>query len=140
MIKEYKGTERRKFVRLDYVAPFSYKVCKQETISQLLKGYTANVSPVGILCNIAIKVQENDIVWLSFDRTTLDIFKNMEKMCLIYQGGVIGKVVRVEAKNDGLYDIGVQFITREEENSSYIYPRIHFLKEGMPIQDDEEEA
>ncbi|MCX5702099.1 MAG: PilZ domain-containing protein [Candidatus Omnitrophica bacterium] len=124
----YKGAERRKFVRLDYVSPLACKVCKKETVSKLLEGYTANISQSGLLCNIKDKVKKNDLLWLSFDRDTLNICGDAEKRSLIYQNGVIGKVVRAEQKNDGTYDIGIQFLTREEKNLTYIYPKSYFTE------------
>jgi len=128
MEKNYKGPERRKFVRLDYVSPLAYKVCRQETISKLLEGYTSDVSQSGVLCNIKEKVNKDDILWLSFDRDTLAICEALEKRSLIYQSGVVGKVARVEQKNNGEYSVGIQFITREEKNLTHIYPKIHFLE------------
>ena len=124
MENDFSGPERRKFMRLDFTSPFAFKVCSKETISKLLKGYISNISESGILCNIAQRVKEDDILWLSFDRATLSICESLEKNSLIYQGGVIGKVVRVEDKSDGSFDTGLQFITREEESSVNI-----FLKE-----------
>jgi len=125
----YKGQERRQFVRLDYTAPLAYKVCKKKTISTLLSGYTANVSQSGLLCNIKDKVKKDDIIWLSFDRATLGVCAELEKRSLVYQSGVIGKVVRIERKKDHTYNVGVQFITRQEKNLTNIYPKIHFLEE-----------
>ena len=129
MKKTYKGPERRQFVRLDYTAPFACKVCKTKTVSNLLKGYTADISQAGLLCNIKDKVKENDILWISFDRATLSICEDLEKRILIYQNGIIGKVVRIEHKKSNTYNVGIQFITREEKNLTNIYPKIHFLKE-----------
>jgi hypothetical protein len=134
--------ERLKFIRLDYVVPLAYKVCKKVTISKLLKGYTSNVSQAGVLCNIKDKVHKNDILWLSFDRTTLNICEDLDRRTLIYQNGIVGKVVRIEPKNDGTYDIGIQFITREEKNLTNIYPKIYFLQKqdkGLPEEVEEEE-
>lgn len=128
MMEDYNGPERRKFIRLDYATPLGYKVCKQETLMKLLEGYISNVSEAGVLCNIKDKVNKDDILWLSFDRATLTICEEIEKRALIYQNGIIGKVVRIEPKDLGAYDIGVQFITREEENLTHIYPKVHFLK------------
>lgn len=142
MTKEtYKGSERREFLRLDYVTPLAYKVCKKETVDKLLQGYISNISQSGLLCNINDKVNKDDIVWLSFDRSTLNICEGLETRCFIYQSGVIGKVVRIAHKPDNTYDIGVQFITREEENLTHIYPKVHFLKNktGFFKEDVEEE-
>jgi c-di-GMP-binding flagellar brake protein YcgR len=137
MMKEkvYKGPERRQFLRLDYVTPLAYKVCKKETLSILLQGYTSNISQSGLLCNIKDSVKKDDILWVSFDRTTLNVCEDLEKRSLIYQNGVIGKVVRAERKIDGSYNVGIQFITREEKNLTNIYPQIYFLERK---QKDEE--
>jgi hypothetical protein len=124
---DFPEIERRKFTRLDFTAPFAFKVCSKETISRLLKGYTANISESGIFCNITQRVNKDDILWLSFDRATLSFCESLEKNTLIYQGGIVGKVVRVEDKPDGSFDAGLQFITREEENTTHIFPKVHFL-------------
>jgi hypothetical protein len=127
MNEQYSGAERRQFARSEYVTPLGLKVCKKETVSKLLKGYTANISQAGLLCRVKERVRKNDILWLSFDRGTLSICEDLEKNALIYQSGVIGKVVRVENKGRGGYGVGVQFLMREEKNISNIYPKTHFF-------------
>ncbi|MFH0855485.1 MAG: PilZ domain-containing protein [Candidatus Omnitrophota bacterium] len=112
---ENNSTERREFTRLDYSTPLAYKVCKKETISKLLEGYTSNVSSAGLLCNVKEGVSPEDIVWLSFDRGVLSVCAELEKRVFIYQNGIIGKVVRVESKGLDNFDVGVRFITREEQ-------------------------
>jgi c-di-GMP-binding flagellar brake protein YcgR len=126
----YAGPERREFIRLDYVSPMGLKVCSIETISKLLSGYTSDISQAGLLCSVKEKVSQDDILWLSFDRSTLEFCRELEKRVLVYQNGVIGKVVRVELKDDN-YNVGVRFITVEEKNSTHIYPKIHFLLKGL---------
>ena len=128
---EYKGSERRNFMRLDYRALLAYKVCREETINKLLQGYTADISRSGLLCNIKDRVNKDDILWLSFDRGTLNIFAEIERRSLIYQNGIIGKVVRIEQRNGDTYNVGVQFITREEKNSTNIYPKFHFIEQQL---------
>ena len=128
---EYKGEERRNFMRLDYKALLAYKVCREETINKLLQGYTADISRSGLLCNIKDRVNKDDILWLSFDRGMLNIFEGIERRSLIYQNGIIAKVVRIEQRNDDTYNVGVQFITREEKNLTNIYPRFHFVEKQL---------
>jgi hypothetical protein len=135
----YKGPEHRKFLRLDYITPLAYKVCKKETLSKLLKGYTSDVSQAGLLCNIKYKPKKGDILWLSFDRATLLICEDLEKRSFIYQSGIIGKVVRVGHKSDGSYDAGIQFLTREENNLTHIYPKADFLKNEAEESETEED-
>lgn len=98
MKNEFKGSERRQFARLDYATPLAYKICKKETLSKLLQGYTSNVSESGLLCNMKDKVKKDDVLWLLFDRDVLNTCTGLEKASLIYQGGVVGRVVRVEHK------------------------------------------
>ena len=76
-------------------------------------------------------MNKDDILWLSFDRGTLNIFEEIESRSLIYQNGIIGKVVRIEQRNDDTYNVGVQFITREEKNSTNIYPKFHFIEQQL---------
>lgn len=135
----YLGEERRQFARLDYTVPLAYKVCKEETVSKILEGYTANISQAGILCNLKEKVALDNLLWLSFDRSTLIVCEELERRSLIYQNGIVGKVVRLDSRSDGTFDVGIQFITREEKNLTYIYPKLHFLKikEERKKTDDE---
>lgn len=134
----YNGQERREFLRLDYATPIAYKVCNKKTVSNLLNGYTSNISQSGLLCEIKDKVKKDDILWLSFDRATLSICEDLEKRALIYQNGVVGKVVRIEHKVEDAYNVGIQFITREEKNLTHIYPKIHFITQEIQKPDDEE--
>lgn len=124
MADSYRGNERREFIRLDYVQPLAYKVCNKDTVSKLLQGYTVNVSNTGLLCNIKDKVQAEDILWLSFDRDTLSICAEVEKRSLIYQNGIIGKVVWAQQKEDNTYNVGIHFITRQEK----ILESLHIVK------------
>lgn len=128
--KSYKGPERRQNIRIEHVTPVNYKICKRKTLSTLMKGYSTNVSKAGMLCNLKERVKKDDIIWLGFDRGTLSICGDIEKNAFIYQNGVIAKVVRVISSNKGAYEVGVNFITREEKNSSNIYPLVHFIKDG----------
>lgn len=138
MEKAYSGIEHRQFVRLDYTAPLACKVCKRETVSKLLEGYTANISQSGVLCKIKEKVRKNDLLWLSFNRATLSICEDLEKKVFIYQNGIIGKVVRIGSKDKNGHKVGLQFITREEKNLTNIYSKIHFFKDPSDLKKDEE--
>ena len=135
MDQTYEGAERRQFIRLDYGTPLSYKVCKQETVARLLSGYTSNVSEAGLLCRIAEKVNIDDILWLAFDRGTLSVCSELEKNALIYQSGVIGKVVRIIPGDLGDFEVGIRFVTREEANLTHIYPKVHFLENEQNAND-----
>jgi len=120
--------ERRSFRRLEYSVPLGFKICNKDTISKLCAGYSVNISQSGISCSIGEKVNPDDILWLSFDRDTLDFCRELEKRVLIYQNGIIGNVTRVEPDEIGSYNIGIKFITREEKNLGNIYPQTYFFE------------
>ena len=136
MSDSYPQDERRSFVRSEYSVPLGFKICNKETISKLCAGYSVNISQSGISCNIREKVNPDDILWLSFDRATLDFCRDLEKRVLIYQNGIIGNVTRVEADELGTYCIGVKFITWEEKNSGNIYPRTYFFEKNFRGQNE----
>jgi hypothetical protein len=126
--KSYKGPDRRNFLRLEFKTPLQFKVCKKKTILMLLEGYTSNISQSGLLCHMSEKVKVDELLWLSFDRATLSICEELEKSALVYQNGIVGKVVRVVRKNSQSFDVGVRFLTREEKNLTHIYPKVYFTQ------------
>ena len=123
--------ERREFIRQEYSAPLGFKICNKDTVSKLCAGYTVDISQSGLLCNIRQKVNQDDILWLSFNRQTLDYYREMEKRVLIYQNGIIGNVTRVKAQETGNYQVGIKFITREEKDAGNIYPQAYFLEKNF---------
>ena len=112
----FDGAERREFMRLDCASPLAYKVCKEETLTMILAGYTVNVSEAGLLCSLKNKVKLADVLWLSFDKSVLYTCERIEKRSLIYQNGVIGRVVRIDDRDNGTFDVGIRFLTREEKH------------------------
>jgi len=113
--KNYKGPERRDFIRLSYKTPLMYKVCKRKTFSKLMQGYTHNISRSGLRCTLSDKVPMNSVVWLQLDIGALSMCEEIERGCAILQHGILGKVVWVKKKKDKSCDVGVRFITREEK-------------------------
>jgi len=111
----YTGPERRQFIRMSYKTPLMYKVCKEETISKLLEGYTRDISQSGLLCNIKDEVPKDCILWLGLDMGMLSICEEIEKNVVIVQKGILGKVVRMIKQGNTSYDVGVRFITRCEK-------------------------
>jgi len=112
----YDGSDRRDTLRLDYLTPLAYKICKEQTLSKLLEGYTVNVSEAGLLCNIKDKVNLEDILWLSFDRGVLIVCEELEKQEFDLSERCYRKVVRIEDTPGGTFHVGVKFITRQEKN------------------------
>ena len=116
--------ERREFFRIKFRQPLNYKSYSATrsvgTDSAECQGTSQNVSQSGILFQI-----ENDppqlssIVWMNLDIRTLSICKEIERRALIFNNGLLGRVVRVEedAKNNNVYDVGVCFLTQDQKKS-----------------------
>jgi len=115
--KSTKTAERRAVVRITCKTQLSFKICKEETISKIMQGYTQNISPDGLRCTISENVPVGCTLWLKLDRDALVMCEEIERRTVILQQGILGKVVWIEKTGDGKYDVGLQFITREEKRS-----------------------
>jgi hypothetical protein len=129
MENEFNGIDRRKNERVEIESPLAYKVCNPNTLSKLFQGYTINVSESGILCTMNNSVNIDDILWLSFNKSVLIQCQGIEKHSFFYQNGILGKVVRVYAKDAAHFEVGINFITKEEPILNNIYTRVHFMEE-----------
>jgi len=130
MENQFQGQDRREHERFDCMTPLAYKICNQETLSKLFQGYTVNVSESGLLCSIHDNVKLEDVMWLSFNKSVLELCASMDKHSFFYQNGIIGKVVRISDKEDGTHEVGIHFITREEQNFVNTHANTRFIKDN----------
>ena len=118
--------ERREFFRLNYKTPIQFKsyevknLPKSAKLAGPLEGTTRNISQNGVL----FQTEENppqlsSIVWMNLDMRTLKICQEIEGKAIIFNNGVLGKVVRVEedAKSGNTYDVGVCFLRKDQKES-----------------------
>ena len=124
---DYNETERREFFRLNYKAPVRFKFYDTGTgkgstklDGKSLNGESKNISQNGILFQTEQDPpQLSSIVWMSLDMRTLKICQEIESRALIFDHGVMGKVVRVEedSKRVNTYDIGVCFLRKDQRDA-----------------------
>ena len=107
--------ERRATVRITCQTPLQYKICKEETISKIMEGYTHDVSSDGLRCTIADKIPVGCTLWLRLDKDAIMLCEEIEKRAVILQQGILGKVIWVDKLDQDKYEIGLRFITREEK-------------------------
>jgi c-di-GMP-binding flagellar brake protein YcgR len=110
----YTDRERREFFRLNYSQPLQYRTAGpiKETAAS-----SRNISQTGILFRTETRPPEiSSLLWLDLDIRTLKICQEIEGKALIFNNGLIGKVVRVEedAEAANSFDVGVCFLRKDE--------------------------
>jgi hypothetical protein len=114
---------RREFFRLKFSNPVRFKSYTPGNTARSAETGAAvsqNVSQSGILFQTAqTPPQLSSILWMSFDLRTLKICQEIEERALIFNEGVLGRVVRVEEdlKTASTYDVGVCFLTQDQKDS-----------------------
>lgn len=118
--------ERREFFRLNFTTPVRFKpveikaLQKTET-SDSLQGSTRNISQSGILFQTENKPPKlSSILWMNLDMRTLKICQEIESKALIFNNGVLGKVVRVEEDPNNTYDVGVCFLRKDHKDTAEV--------------------
>lgn len=118
MSEDYRGEERRKFLRCNYEQFFNYNTVNLSTdkkfMSLLVHAVTRNLSGSGMLFSTAEVPQLSSLLVLSLDYRTARVCEEIERNALIVNDRVLGKVVRIEEKGDGVYDVGIAFVTKSD--------------------------
>ena len=118
--------EKREFFRLNFKTPIQFKSYESKELRNSAKlagpmeGSTRNISQNGVLFQTEDNPpQLSSIVWMSLDMRTLKICQEIEQKAIIFNNGVLGKVVRVEedTNNRNTYDVGVCFLRKEQQAS-----------------------
>jgi hypothetical protein len=118
MNEDYRGEDRRKFLRCNYEHFFSYNAVNlsadKRFMSSLIHAVSRNLSGSGMLFSTTEVPPLSSLLVLSLDYHTARVCEEIEKNALIVNNRVLGKVVRIEERGDGVYDVGVAFVTRSD--------------------------
>ena len=106
--------ERREFFRVPYTSSLRYKAYAEKGSN----GTAQNISESGILFQTEQEPPKlSSIVWLNLDIRTLKICQEIESKALIFNNGILGKVVRVEEDSEKSYDVGVCFLRKDQKDA-----------------------
>ena len=118
---------RREFLRYRCDQPMHFKVLlspkNDSRAPRILGGISKNLSVSGILFASTDCPELSSILALDMDYRTTSICQEIEETTIIVDNKLIGKVVRIEEKDDGTYNIGVAFIKKSDQ----IFPEIKKL-------------
>lgn len=109
--------DRREYFRLDFRHPVKFRMIEEEGSGSVRLGTTANVSETGVLFASSVLPKISSILWMDMDLRTLKICKEIERRAVVYQKGLLGRVVRLEEDAaGGRYNVGVCFVTQDTSN------------------------
>ena len=113
-------SERREFFRLNFKSPVQYRDLRA---GAPVEATTRNISQNGVLFQTEQSPPNlSSLVWMNLDMRTLKICQEIESRAIIFNNGVIGKVVRVEEDPEAAktYDVGVCFLRKEQQASQEV--------------------
>lgn len=114
----YSGEERRQFLRCNYEKFFAYSTVNlsedKKFMSSLVNAVTRNLSGSGMLFSTTELPQLSSLLVLDVDYRTALVCQEIDKNALVVNNRVLAKVVRIEEMGDGIYDVGVAFVTKSD--------------------------
>lgn len=124
MVGDFKGKDRRDFLRYAYESPIQYNEIdwsrEKDPVSKLVEAISKNLSASGISFFTKKAPQIASIVVLDLDYRTARVCEEIEKHALIVNNKLVGKVVRIENNENGFFDVGVAFVTKSNRISDYV--------------------
>lgn len=115
---EPQDKDRREFFRVPFRNPLKYKAYTEKPVTATVE----NISQSGILFQTEEAPKLSSVLWLSLDIRTLKICQEIESRALIFNNGVLGRVVRVEEDTESGkgYDVGVCFLKKDQRNTAEV--------------------
>ena len=119
MAENYAGKDRREFFRYKHEKPVQYKVLNpsggKSLSSEFIDAVSKNLSVSGVLFTSTLLPEISSILVLDLDYRTSRICQEIEKRALMVGNRMVGKVVRIEESDSGLYDVGVAFVRKTDK-------------------------
>jgi len=119
MAENYAGKERREFFRYTHEKPVQYKVLNpsgdKSASSKFIDAISKNLSVSGVLFTSSYLPEISSILILDLDHRTSRICREIEKRVFMVGNRMVGKVVRIEESDNGLYDVGVAFVRKTDK-------------------------
>ncbi|MFH0763476.1 MAG: PilZ domain-containing protein [Candidatus Omnitrophota bacterium] len=119
MSENYAGKEKREFFRYKHEKPVQYKVLNpaggKSISSEFIDAVSKNLSVSGVLFTSSFLPEISSILVLDLDHRTSRICQEIERRALMVGNRMLGKVVRIEESDKGLYDVGVAFVKKTDK-------------------------
>ena len=129
MAQNNRIVEKREFFRLNISSALKFKSYQPEKPENT--GGAKNISQSGVLFQMPTNPPAiSSILWMDLDIRTLKICQEIENRALVFNEGILGKVVRVEEdlRTGNSYDVGVCFLTRDQQNSREVQAILNQIK------------
>ncbi len=111
--------EKRRFLRVNYNKPLTYKIIsapKEDFASKFLTAISKNLSGSGILfvTNVAKVPEIASVLVLDLDYSTANVCQEIENEAMILDNKLIGRVVRIEDNENDTCGVGVAFVRKSD--------------------------
>lgn len=113
MLKPEMPGDRRDYLRLDFRQPLRFRLVPSPD-KALHEVSGKNISVSGLLFKSRVAPPLSSVLWMDVDTRTLRICREIDERVLVQDGGLIGRVVRVEENpgEAGTFSIGVCFLRK----------------------------
>lgn len=118
MTNNHSGIDKREFFRYRHEKPIHYQILNghkdENSVSQLMDAVSKNLSASGILFTTKNPPAMPSILMMDLDYRTTRICQEIEERAFILKDKLLGKVVRIEDNEKGMYNVGVAFVKKSE--------------------------
>lgn len=117
------SNNKREFFRINVETPLEFvnftSRGQEHQKTALMEGVSKNISQSGLLFHTEAKPPKiSSILWMNLDIRTLKICQEIEDRALLFNDGLVGRVVRVEEDVlNNIYNVGVCFLTQDQKNN-----------------------
>ncbi|NQV04106.1 MAG: PilZ domain-containing protein [Candidatus Omnitrophica bacterium] len=113
------GKEKRRFLRMAYNKPLTYKTIsapKEKFAAKFLTAISKNLSGSGILfiTNVAKVPEIASVLVLDLDYSTANVCQEIENEAMVLDNKLIGRVVRIEDNENDTCGVGVAFVRKSD--------------------------
>lgn len=118
---DYKGLERRRYVRLVFDKPLRFKIINPIFVAELQIGKSQNISETGMLFKTVTPPPRKSFIAIDTDHQAVKDFLRTDRGLVTIDHKILGKVMRTHLNlNNGLFEVGIRFIRPEEKHDQEI--------------------
>ncbi len=126
------GIEKRRYYRFPFELPLRFQSVDPESQNTIQMGKGKNVSQGGILFKAVNPISRKSLVLVDPDTKALSKLIKIDKELTVIDGRILGRVMRTHLNlNNGLFEIGVQFVKTNEREKKQVEEAVQEIGEKL---------